>query len=723
MSALGQSLPRIDAPGKVTGATEYSGDIDMPGALWSKILFAGRPHARIKSMDTAAALALPGVVTIYSAADVPRNEYGMVVADQPVLCGLGGDNPAADTVRFTGDQVALIVADTEAQGAAARDAIEIEWEDLPVLSDPRVAMRPGAPAILPGCPDNVLASRGVRRGDVDAAWAQCDAIVEGYYETPMQEHAYLQPEAGIAYIDEQGRVTVAVAGQWAHEEQRQIAHALKLSPEQVRVIHPAIGGAFGGREDLSIQIVLALAAFKLKRPVRMIWSREESIIGHHKRHAFYIHMKWGARADGMLLAAECDMTSDCGAYAYTSPDVLGNAMYNVTGPYVIPNVRVDGRTVVTNNVPGGAFRGFGGPQGAFAAEMQMNKLAEKLGLDPVAFRRKNVLTDGAISSSGSPFPRGVSIDTVIEACAREAGWGAPAARPANPNIRRGRGFACAFKNIGFSFGFPERCVATIELRGASQIEEAILYHAGSDVGQGAHTVFVQMAAQALGLPVDKVRLVAGDTASSGDSGSSSASRMTALAGNSIIGAAGIALQKWQAEERPAIGTFRYTPPATTHPDVATGAGIPFFAVGYVAQAVEVEVDIGTGQVRLLDVICADDVGRAVNPQQVIGQIEGAVIQAAGYALMENLILRDGRILTPHLSSYLIPTVLDIPPRVRSVVLEVPDEVGPWGARGMSEMPMLPLAPAIAAAIKDATGVWIDAFPYTPDRVRAALNAA
>lgn len=729
MTSIGLSLPRIDAHAKVVGTAKYPGDLEMPGQLWMKILFAGRPHARIKSIHTAKAEQHPGVVAVFTAKDVPHNEYGLIMPDQPVLCGPGSSKAGAEVARFVGDQVALVVAETEKAAAEARALIEIEWEDLPVITDPREAMKPGALQILPGVEHNILKHNRIRKGDVSAAWRECDAVVEGYYQTPMQEHAYLQPEAGLAHMDEEGRVTVWVAGQWTHEDQHQIAHALGLPPEKVRVIYPAIGGAFGGREDMSVQIVLALAALKLQRPVKIIWSREESIIGHHKRHAYYIKAKWGAKADGKLVAAECEVISDCGPYAYTSTKVLGNATLIVTGPYEIQHVSVDAYTVLTNNVPGGAFRGFGGPQGAFAAEMQMEKLAEKLGLDPITIRQRNLLTDNSIWSVGTRGPRGITIDKVVERCALEAGWqrandawaNSSIRQSSSPYVKRGRGFACAFKNIGFSFGFPERCHATIELHGKTEIEKAVLYHAGADVGQGAHTVFVQMVAEALGIPMGRVELVASDTANSGDSGSTSASRLTFMAGNSIRGAAELALKKWEEEERPAIATYNYRPPATTPFDEHTGYANPNFAYGYVAEAVEVEVDIETGQVRLVDVICADDVGKAINPQQIEGQVEGAVVQAAGYALMENFITEGGYVKTPYLSNYLIPTVLDVPERVKTVILEYADEVGPWGVRGMSEMPYLPLTPAIAAAIHDATGVWIDEFPYTPDRVLKALK--
>jgi len=725
--AIGNSLTRIDALGKVTGATRYPGDIDLPGQAWMKILFAGRPHARIKRLETSKAEAYPGVLAVLTARDVPNNEYGLIIPDQPVLCGPGSDKPGADVVRFVGDQVALVVAETEKAAARARDLIEIEWEDLPIITDPRDALQPGAPQIVHSAPGNIFKHYRIRKGDVNSAWAECAAIVEDEYHTPMQEHAYLQPEAGLGYIDDEGRVTVIVAGQWAHEDQLQIAHALNLPPERVRVIYAAIGGAFGGREDMSVQIVLALAALKLRRPVKIIWSREESIIGHHKRHQYFIKAKWGARADGRLVAAECELISDAGAYAYTSTKVLGNTTLMCTGPYEIPHVKVDAYTVATNNIPAGAFRGFGGPQGAFVAEMQMNKLAEALGLDPVAIRLKNVLTDDSLWSVQTKGPAGVTIGQVVAQCAAEAGW-TPAEHRRQPRagslpaLVRGRGFACAFKNIGFSFGAPESCTATVELRGAGEIEQVIVYHAGADCGQGAHTAIVQMAAQAVGVSPDKVTLIASDTATSGNSGSASASRMTYMAGNSIRGAAEAALQKWRDEERPARATYVYRPPRTTMFDPETGKAEPNFAYGYVAQAVEVEVDTETGQVRLVDVVCANDVGRAINPQQIEGQIEGGVVQAMGYAIHENFIMHDGHVLTRYLSTYLIPTVRDVPERVKSVILEYAEPNGPWGVRGMAEMPYLPLAPAIAAAIHDATGVWINAFPYTPDRVLQALKA-
>jgi CO/xanthine dehydrogenase Mo-binding subunit len=729
---VGQNMQRVDAIDKVTGRALFPGDLSMDGMLHMKILFSERAHARIISIDTSAAEAYPGVVAVFTARDVPANEYGLLIPDQPVLCGPGSQKPGADIVRTTMDQVALIVAESEEAATAARRLIRVEYEDLPAVFDPFEAMKEGAPQLHADRPNNILCHYRIRKGDMEAGWKAAEVIVEGTYTTSWQEHAYLQPEAGLAYVDADGRVTVEVGGQHAHKDQQQIAHALGLPLEQVRVIYPATGGAFGGREDMSVQIVLALAAWKLRRPVKIIWSREESIKGHHKRHPITIKAKWGATREGKLTAAQVEVVGDAGAYAYTSTKVLGNCHLMCTGPYVIPNAHVDTYAVYTNNLPSGAFRGFGGPQGAFAAEGQMNKLAVALGMDPVELRLKNVLREGDLLTVGTPLPEGVSIAQVIEACASKSGWqhdgrtwhrASSSTQPLSSNRKRGTGFAASFKNVGFSFGAPENCGAIIELYGGVEIEEVVLRHAGSEVGQGTHTVMAQMAAEAVGVSPERVRLVMSDTASSLDSGSVSASRMTFMAGNAIRGAAQAALEAWNNEERPAIGTYVYRAPATTPYDPETGYARPNFTYGYVAEAVELEVDLETGEIEILNVVCADDVGRAINPQLVEGQVEGAVVQAQGYAIMEHFQMENGHVLTPYLSTYLIPTVLDIPHNVKSVILEHAEPIGPWGARGMGEMPFLPFAPAVAAALYEATGVWFDSIPLTPERVLTRLREA
>ena len=417
--------------------------------------------------------------------------------------------------------------------------------------------------------------------------------------------------------------------------------------------------------------------------------------------------------------------------------MLGNCHLSQAGPYEVPNAHIDSYGVYTNSVPGGAFRGFGGPQGTFVAETQMNRLAEALGIDPVEIRRRNSLRDGSIGITQTEVPDGVSLPEVIEACHDRAGFGAPI-RPAEPfspfaslppaddDLLRGRGFACAYKNVGFSFGFPERCEARIVLHpdpdgDTDRPAWADLYHAGAEVGQGSHTAFVQMAADAVGLPAERVRGHFSDTSDSGDSGSASASRLTFMAGNSILGAAEEADKAWRNGERPAEGHFRYVPPPTEMLDPDTGICRPNFCYGYVAQAVELTVDRRTGHVVVDRVVSAHDVGKAINPDLVVGQIDGGVAQAHGYTLSERLRVEDGRVLNPRLSTYLIPGIGDMPTAIEPVVLELADPLGPFGARGMAEMPMMPYAPAVIAALHDATGVWFDTFPLTPDRVLERLG--
>lgn len=733
---IGQSIPRFDLKDKVTGKALYPGDFKLEKQVILKVLFAERPHAIIKSIDTSAAEAVNGVLMVLTAKDVPCNEYGLIKKDQPVLCGPGSSAPFADRVRFVGDQVALVIAENEDIAIEALKQIKVEYQDLPVIDSIASAMQDGAFLVHPELKSPEFCHFRIRRGDVEAGFAQADVIIESNYETPMQEHAYLQPEAGVAYYDEEERVTVVVGGQWTHKDREEIAHALNLPEDKVRVIYPAIGGAFGGREDMSVQIILALAVVKLneagiRRPVKIVWDRRESIIGHHKRHAYKIHTKWGASRDGKLTAVEAQIISDGGAYLYTSNKVLGNSTLMITGPYFVPNVKVDSRSVATNNIPGGAFRGFGGPQACFAAEMQMNKLAQALGMDPVEIRLKNTLKEGQPGSVGSPLPKGISINHVIESCAQAMGWKEANGKwmmPATADSKEGSevvyglGIAAGLKNVGFSFGAPENCWAAIKIVGDDKIEKVIVKHAGAEVGQGAHSLFVQMAAAACGVSLDQVELIASDTAETGNSGSVSASRMTFMAGNAILGAAREALSKWQSEERPAEATFVYRPPETSpfHPE--TGECYPNFSYGYAADAVLVSVNRKTGKVLIRKVIISDDVGRAINPQQVRGQIEGAVVQAAGYTLIENFIQEKGLVRTDSLATYLIPTIMDIPERTESIILEDGDPLGPWGARGVGEMPYLPFAPAVLSAVFNATGVWFDRFPLTEECVLRGLGS-
>ncbi|NSW51741.1 MAG: xanthine dehydrogenase family protein molybdopterin-binding subunit [Anaerolineae bacterium] len=733
---INQSLPRIDAEAKVTGAAKYPGDFIFDNQLYMKVKFAEVPHAVIEAIDLRDANQVSGVLMILTAKDVPVNEYGLQVKDQPVLCGPGSDIPGADHVRFVGDQVACVIAETLEGAEEAVEKIQISYKHLPVVVNPEEAMSDNCIRLHENVKNNIAWYDRVRKGNPEEGFSRCDVIIENDYITPVQEHAYLQPEAGCSYLDDDGRIVVIIGGQWAHDDQHQIAHSLGLPLEKIRVIYPAIGGAFGGREDMSLQIVLALAVYRLEeigivRPVKCVWSREESIMGHGKRHRYHIHSKWGATKEGKVIVSETRIIEDAGAYMYTSNKVMGNAILLCNGPYEIPNVAIDAYAVYTNNIPGAAFRGFGGPQAIFAGEMQMNKLAEALGMDPVEVRMRNILREGSLINVNTPIPEGVTMAETLLDCCVQAGWILENGKWRRPSLRnyqnkathiqKGVGIAAGFKNIGFSYGYPEHCWATIELFGTTDIEKVVLRHAAAEVGQGAHTAILQMTAEALGVDINIIEYDYSDTLTSRSSGSVSASRMTFMAGNSVKEAAKIALHRWDNGERPVKVVHRYLAPQTTNLDPETGYSMPNFSYAYASECVELEVDTETGIIRLLKVIVSDDVGIAINPRQVRGQIEGAVVQAAGYTLLENFIQEDGHPKTYRFSTYLIPTVLDIPERVDNRILEFPDPRGPWGARGVGELPYLAFAPAVMDALHDATGIWFDEFPLTPERVLRGLG--
>ena len=724
---IGASVPRPDALGKVTGTARYPADLVREDMLHLKVVFAHRPHAHILSIDSSAALQHLGVVDVLTAADVPYNAYGLVEADQPALC--------SDKVRFVGDRVALVAAETPEAAEEAAKLVRVDYEDLPPVTAARSALEPSTPLVHEDKGTNLLGHVPIRKGDIEKGFAEADVVLEGEFSTSWQEHAFLQPEAGIAYIDKAGRLVVETAGQWLHEDLRQIAAMLMLPEDQVIIRYAAIGGAFGGREDLSIQHLLALAAWKLKRPTAMVWSREESMLSHHKRHPMTIKCKWGAKRDGHITAVRTEVLADGGAYASTSIEVLKIACLFSSGCYEVPNVSVDGYVVYTNNVPSGAFRGFGAPQAHFAAESMMSRLAEALVIDPVEMRRINIYREGSIEPTQHPLPPGVSARQVLEKCVEEArarlGYGQPQPQPqtAYPHLKRGVGIACGIKNIGYSFGFPEQATAEVELYGDDDIQQATVRVGAAEVGQGAHTVLRQIAAETLGLPFEMpggggeaplIEMVTDDSSQAPNAGSVSASRMTYMGGRAVHDAAARALERWKAGDRPARARVQFRPARTTPLDTETTAGVPNYAYGYSAQAVEVEVNTLTGQVQVLKVISVHDVGKAVNKQLVEGQIEGCLAQAVGYALLENFQMADGEIITPYLSTYLLPTSLDMPEMI-PIILELADPNGPYGARGVAEMPLVPFTAAVAIAIHDATGVWLSRQPMTPERVLDALQ--
>ncbi|HET9392595.1 MAG TPA: xanthine dehydrogenase family protein molybdopterin-binding subunit [Candidatus Rubrimentiphilum sp.] len=727
---IGQAVPRPDAFGKVTGAAKYPADLVREDMVHLKAVFANRAHARILSIDTSEALAQPGVVAVFTSEDVPYNRFGLIEDDQPLLCDA--------KVRFVGDRVALVAAETLEAAENAAKLVRVEYEDLPAVTNARAAMSPDSPRVHDEHADNIVGHIRIRKGDVEAAFAAADVVIEDSFETSWQEHAYLQPDAGVAYY-EGHKLVVETAGQWLHEDHKQIAKMLGLADDELVIRYAKIGGAFGGREDLIVQPLLALATWKLKRPTALVWNREESIVGHQKRHPYFIRAKWAARKDGKIVAAQTELLADGGAYASTSIEVLKGATVGASGTYEIENVATDGYAVYTNNVPCGAFRGFGLPQAHFAAESMVTRLAVALDIDPVEFRRRNIYREGSITATQTPLPPGVSALPVLERCAKEAksrlAYGLPrfnghhevsndrerqraALSGAEGQLKRGVGIASGIKNIGYSFGFPDQATATVELYGEKEIERVVLRIGAAECGQGAHLVMRTVCAATLGVPAERIELIAEDSAESPNAGSASASRMTFMGGRAVKDAATAALAKFPG--RDAKATVQFHPPPTTPLEPESGIGMPHFNYGYVSQAVEVEVDTATGLVRVLRIISVHDVGRAINKQQVEGQIEGCLAQAVGYTLTENFQCRDGKILTPHFSTYLLPTTLDMPTEVYPVILELADPNGPFGARGVAEMALVPFAAAVAAAVHAATGAWVTQLPMTPERVLTAI---
>jgi CO/xanthine dehydrogenase Mo-binding subunit len=715
MTLIGVSVARPDARDKVTGAARYPADLIRPDMAHAKAVFARRVHARIVRVDCARARALPGVLAVLTAADVPRNRYGLIENDQEVLC--------SERVRYAGDRVALVVAVTPEIAAAGAALVDVTYQDLPAVTNALDALLPGAPLVHPERGTNMLFHQAIRKGDVERAFAEADVVLDGTFTSGWQEHAYLQPDAAIAYY-EGAALVIETAGQWLHEDRRQLAAIVGLDESAVIVRYAKIGGAFGGREDLSVQALAALATWKLKRSTAIVWSREETIAGHHKRHPFHISARWGAKRDGTIVAVRTRSTADGGAYASTSAEVIKCAALFAAGPYRIPNIATDAYVAYTNNVPSGAFRGFGAPQAHWAAESMIARMAHALGIDPVDIRRKNLFREGDTEATQSVLPPGVSALPVLERCVAEARarFGTPQRLDVESTKRRGIGIASGIKNVGYSFGFPEQATATVELIGTERIERAVVRTGVADVGQGVALIVRQIAAEKLGLALARVALVNDDSAQAPNAGSASASRLTFMAGRAVHDAAAAAEAHFRAG-RGNSATVHFRPKPTTPLDPATGAGDPNYCYGYAAQAVEVEVDVSTGVTRVLRIISVHDVGRAINPQQVEGQIEGCLAQAVGYALTENFVVRDGTILTPHFSSYLLPTALDMPAEIYPIILELADAHGPYGARGMSEMPLVPFAPAVAAAIFDATGAWVSDLPMTPERILHAVTNA
>ena len=716
MDYIGSSCSRIDAADKVLGATKFPSDLFIDeDFLQIAAVRSPYPHAIIKSIDTRMALNHPDVVLVLLAKDIEGpNRYGLMSHDKPVL--------ADHKVRCVGDPVALVVAKNNAAAIEASDLVKVEYQELPALFDPIEASLESSIKI--GDKEtNVVVNYNIIKGNVDLAFKNSFAVVENCYQTTFNEVAFLQPEAGIATIDKDGCITVWAATQWGAVDRDQIAYALDIPQDKITVIQPAIGGAFGGREDISVQIFLALAALKTGKSVKMVFSREESFISHGKRHPFIMNYKTGADKSGKLTALEVEMIADAGAYESTSKQVLAMAVALATGPYNIPNVKIDGQAVLTNNPWTCALRGFGSPQPCFAYEGQMDRMANKLGIDPVAFRQLNLMTDGSSTGCGQIIENGVSTSEILNKVIATSGWNPKLTRIKNQNKNdasisdksRGSGIACGWKNIGFVLGFHEKSTATVEIDSDSYK----VFIDVSDVGQGIATALTQIAAQELDVPYTDIELITGNTKIAPDGGPSSASRQIFVSGNAVRLASMEAQRLWKCLGKnqsvlPLRITRTYEAPATTplHPD--GGFSAPIFCYAYTAQLVEIEVDRKTGEIVIIRVISGHDVGKAINPQGIEAQIDGGIVMGVGHALFEDYIVRNGIHLSTDFANYLIPTSLDIPKDIKYEIIETPDPEGPYGAKGIGELPLLPIIPALASAIYDATGIWVNKLPISPE---------
>jgi CO/xanthine dehydrogenase Mo-binding subunit len=723
---VGASLARADGVPKTTGEFAYGSDLNAAGMLWGHTLRSPHAHALIRSLEISEAVTMPGVHAVLTHADVPgRKTYGLEFPDQPVL--------AIDRVRYFGEPVAVVAAEHPEQARRAAERIVVEYEPLPPIVDAERAtesedLHPDRPTAGHGYREdprpNVVRSMVIRHGDPDA---EGDVSVTGVYELGMQDQAFLGPESGMSVPDGDGGVDIYVATQWLHVDREQVAPCLALREEQVRIHLAGVGGAFGGREDLSMQIHSALLALHTNRPVKMVYNREESFTGHVHRHAARIRAEHRATRDGRLVSVRVDILLDGGAYASSSTAVTANAAAFACGPYSVPNALIESTSVYTNNPPCGAMRGFGSVQACFAAEAQMDKLAAALDIDPVELRLLNALGSGGRLPTGQPITGSLPVAEVIKRCAeiqvpeaeelprdaiRLPGGAGNTTR--GEGVRRGVGFAVGFKNIGYSEGFDDYCAARVRLFADGSAE---VHCAAAEVGQGVTNVMLQVACEELG--TDRVHLAPGSTAHVGSSGSSSASRLTWMVSGAVRDACRAALEERERQGGGEVDVeriYRHRPTHALDPEtgqIADGPAHVAFACSAMKAVVEVDVDLGL--TRVVWIGTAQDVGKAMNPQAVEGQIEGGTAMGLGLAVMEEIQTRDGVITNASFTDYLIPTTLDVPPIVSELV-EEPEPHAPYGVKGVGEPPTVVATAAIVAALRDATGLELPRAPVRPDDI-------
>ena len=779
-SFIGSNTKRVDAPGKLTGALKYAGDMFMPGMLHMKVLRSTLPHARILNIDTSAAEKLDGVEVVLTSADIPGEDgFGVFVNDQPVM--------ARDKVRFVGEPVAAVAAVDLLTAKKALSLIEVEYETMPAVFCPHAASSENAPVLHEYSPNNIVKHIPIRKGDLEKGFAEADLIIEREFQTQAVEHAYLEPEAGLAYVDHDGVVTIHSPSQNITHHRHMLSRILALPINKVRMIMSPVGGGFGGKEDMIYQGMLALAAIKTNKPVRLVYTREESICTSAKRHPVHINYKMGVKNDGRIVATEIRYVADGGAYGCSTEGIIRKGAILAAGPYDIPNIKIDTYGVYTNNTPSGAFRGFGSIQSQFATESILDVISEKLGIDPIELRRINAMSEGAVTHTKQKLGK-VSMTKVLEACAKKASWevgpsnsrgeirgdlNGPGTRKSyvpraavhksktNPEFlnryeKRGRGVAGGWYGIAKT--------ACVDIAGAwVEIDDggtAKVITGVTEIGEGILSVLSQIAADELGIRPQDITIGDNDTARAPEAAHAGATRQTYMIGNAVAIACKDARSKllkeisayWDVDADSVqtkcgevwveghsdmsityseavrvckgrgvvpVGSGSFTSNHTGL-DPIDGSGRPWQTYVFGTQIAEVAVDTFTGEVKVLGVWAAHDVGRAVNPQGVEGQIEGAVVQGVGQALMENYVVIDGFPATSNFTKYVLPTAVDVP-QINSVLIEDFDQLNPLGVKGIGEPALVPTIPAIMNAIYDAVGVRINSLPASPEKILAGLK--
>ena len=740
--SVGKNPPRFAVSEKLQGKPAFCADIQLENALELRVLRSPYKHALIKKIDVDSASRIKGVVKVFTAGDVPgKNLTGIINKDRPLL--------VSNKVRFEGDAVALIAAHDEAAAEQALRAIRVDYEELPFVIDPEEALKEGAPRVHND--GNLLFTRKIRKGDVDSAFEKSDLVIEKTYHTAALEHTYLEPDAGIGYVDGDGSLVIMASTQNPHYDRDDVAALLHIEKEKVRIIQAATGGGFGSKLDLNVQGFIGLALYHLKRPVRYVFSREEAFLATAKRHPLKMTLKTGVDRAGKLLAVKARIVCDTGAYASYGLAVASRAPVHATGPYEVAHFEADCLCVYTNNPFGGAMRGFGVPQIAFAHESQMDAIAEALSMDPLEIRRINCLKVGSGTGTGQKLKASVGIGDCLDAVETQYQWAVNSWRSAgtDPFKRRGVGIGAMFYGIG-NTGVKNPSTAQIRLD-----EDGIitLFTGCADIGQGSTTVLAQIASEELHVPVDAVRVIAADTKFTTNAGATSASRQTYISGNAVREAAGnlrelllaqgagllkipagevlldsgfvrdggggkkAAFSEIAREAKKNGASLHFEggfDPETVPLDSETGQGVPYATFAFACHVALVEADVATGEVRVEKIIAAHDVGKALHPESVRGQILGGVAMGVGFALMEEYMPGE----TESMKDYHIPTSADMP-EVETIIVECPEPTGPFGAKGVGEPALIPTAPAIVNALSDALGERILSLPANLERVLEA----